>query len=174
MSLFGQAKRHVPSKPRRSPLPFVTAESEKFAAAAPPAVSRSRWVTVVYLPIPRLPFSRGRATPPIANGYGAQKTFYAHPRSHHERTVAVPLPIPPKLYAHIQRLHPVLRVAVAAVVFIGALFFFLGLRRNSNGRNSWSPPFKDVNTLVLTPQEVAKVWEWEVLSGHHPSLEDGG
>lgn len=175
MSLFGQAKRHVPTKPRRSPLPFVAGESEKFASSplsSTPALSGSRWMTIVYLPIPRLPFG-GRSTPTLANGYSSSKTFYAHHPRNHGRTIGVPLPIPPKVFARFQRLHPVVRVAVLIAAIISTLFICLGFKKNSHGRNTWSPPFKDPSTLVLTPQEVAKIWEWEVLSGHHPSLEGG-
>lgn len=177
MSLFGQAKRHAPPKPRRSPLPVFAGESEKFSLSSPthggsPLGSASRWVTVLVVPIPgSLPFG-SRESPALGNGYGQPKMFYSQ-SNRPGRYIRVPLPIPPRLFARIKRLHPLVRIAVAAVIIVVVLILSLGMRKSGpDGRKTWSP-LKDPSTVVLTPPEIAKIWEWEVLSGHHPSLAEG-
>ncbi|BEI81432.1 hypothetical protein CcaverHIS002_0205920 [Cutaneotrichosporon cavernicola] len=173
MSLFGQAKRHAPPKPRRSPLPVFAGDSEKFSLSSPtttgsPLGNTSRWLTFVVIPIPaNLPFG-SRDSPALGNGYGQSKIFHSQNRG--GRHIRVPLPIPPRLFARLSRLHPVLRIALAAITIAVVLTLSLGLRKNGPaGRKTWSP-LQDPSTVVLTPPEIAKIWEWEVLSGHHPSL----
>ncbi|CAK9786497.1 hypothetical protein CC85DRAFT_283093 [Cutaneotrichosporon oleaginosum] len=173
MSLFGQAKRHAPPKPRRSPLPVFAGDSEKFGLSSPTTTApslgfASRWVTFVVVPIPgSLPFG-SRDSPALGNGYGQSKTFYSQNRG--GRHIRIPLPIPPRLFARMLRLHPLLRITLAAIAIVVILIFSLGMRKSGPaGRKTWIP-LKDPSTLVLSPPEVAKIWEWEVLSGHHPSL----
>lgn len=54
-----------------------------------------------------------------------------------------------------------------------------GLKRgklNSGGGGGWTEVFGGDGEReggVLTKEEVARIWEWEVVSGHHPSLADG-
>jgi WD repeat and SOF domain-containing protein 1 len=77
------------------------------------------------------------------------------------------------LFARISRLHPLLRILLAAIAIVVVLVFSLGMRKSGpDGRKTWSP-LKDPSTVVLSPPEIAKIWEWEVLSGHHPSLAEG-
>lgn len=171
MSLFGQAKRNSLPKVRRSPLPVFSGDggSEKFGLSSPTAApmgGNSRFFTVVVIPVPRLPFGRDQGS----NGAGTSKTFYA-PRP--GRYVRVPLPIPPRAFARISRLHPVIRIALGVLSVVLLVVIGLGFRQRPGSRNTWTAPFVDPNTLVLTPEEVAKIWEWEVLSGHHPSLTEG-
>lgn len=118
-----------------------------------------------------MPFG-SRESPALGNGYGQPKMFYSH-SNRPGRYIRVPLPIPPRLFARISRLHPVLRIAFAAVAIVVILILSLGMRKSGpDGRKTWSP-LKDPSTVVLTPPEIAKIWEWEVLSGHHPSLAEG-
>lgn len=128
----------------------------------------SRWLTYIVVPIPaNLPLGT-RDSPALGNGYGQTKLSHSQNRS--GRHIRVPLPIPPRLFARVSRLHPLLRIALAAVIVVVVLFLSLGLRKGGpDGRKTWSP-LKDPSTVVLTPPEIAKIWEWEVLSGHHPSL----
>ena len=63
-----------------------------------------------------------------------------------------------------------MRLIIGLVVLLVIGLFLLGFRKRPDGRNTWSPPFTDPNTLVLTPDELAMIWEWEVLSGHYPNL----
>lgn len=177
MSLFGQAKRHGPPKPRRSPLPVFAGDSEKFGLSSPtttgsPLGFASRWVTFLVVPVPgNLPFG-SRDSPALGNGYGQPKMFYSQ-SNRGGRYIRVPLPIPPRLFARVSRLHPLLRIALAAVAIVVMLIFSLGMRKaGPDGRKTWSP-LKDPSTVVLSPPEIAKIWEWEVLSGHHPSLAEG-
>lgn len=176
MSLFGQTKRHIPPGPRRSPLPIFTGDNEKFGLSSPTTPTfvggGSRWYTIVVLPIPHLPFlSRDQPGSGLSNGLGAPRSYYAQPR--HTRFVRIPVPIPPKIVARVSRFHPVIKLALAAASLIGLIFLLVGFRSQPSGRSGWSPPFTDPSTLVITPEEAAKIWEWEVLSGHHPSVADG-
>jgi WD repeat and SOF domain-containing protein 1 len=58
---------------------------------------------------------------------------------------------------------------------MGAAVLFIVLRRVAGGDSNWTPPnpFQDPSTLVLTKDEVARIWEWEIMSGHHPSIKSG-
>jgi WD repeat and SOF domain-containing protein 1 len=169
MSLFGQTKRHTPtSKPRRSPLPIFTDGPEKKYSssinspsfAVGPSTS-SRFFTILYIPFPRLPFSRSSASGSLSNGY-------LHSHSHRpKRYVRVWVPIPPRLYS---RVSSPKRACILLLFVLGIIIFITGIKRKPGGGNTWSPPFTDPDTLVLTPEELAMIWEWEVLSGHHPSI----
>ncbi|KAK4685672.1 hypothetical protein P7C73_g4475, partial [Tremellales sp. Uapishka_1] len=169
MSLFGQTKRHTPgSKPRRSPLPHFTsdAESEKYGLTGS-GVYPSRWFTIVPIPVPHNPFKSSSSDSPLVNGNGA---FSHHPLSHRPRRyIRLYLPIPP----HLLPRQSILRLLTLLLLTVGVVLFFLGFRKSPSGHNTWSPPFVDPNTLVLTPDEVAMIWEWEIQSGHHPSLQTG-
>lgn len=77
------------------------------------------------------------------------------------------LPIPPK----IARVTP-LRILLFAMATLGLVVFMLGFRKTSRGK-TWTPPFVDPDTLVLTREEVGRIWEWEILSGHYPSVRKG-
>jgi WD repeat and SOF domain-containing protein 1 len=156
MSLFGQTKRHTPtSKPRRSPLPVFAsnAEMEKFtlSTSAHPARGWSSWFTIIPVALPSF-----RRNDPKA----------AYPSHRPRRHVNLCLPIPPRLYTRTRFL-----LLLACILCSG--IFLLGLKKNRDGRNTWSPPFVDPDTTVLTPEEIGKIWEWEVLSGHHPSIQEG-
>lgn len=63
-----------------------------------------------------------------------------------------------------------MRLVIGVVVLLVIGLFLLGFRKRPDGRNTWSPPFTDPNSLILTPEELAMIWEWEVSSGHYPNL----
>ena len=170
MSLFGQTKRHVPNKkdPRRSPLPiFVPDPEKKYDLSAPLSPTVSRYFTQVYIPLPRLSRS-SNSSEHLLSGTGYSPRGHGKPS---RRYIKLYLPIPPRLYARFPRIPTTYKGVLAGLLLLGMLFVLLGFRRRGPaGRNTWTPPFTDPDTLVLSPEEVAMIWEWEVLSGHHPSL----
>lgn len=181
MSLFGQTKRHIPaSSARRSPLPVFAHDSEKKYGLSSPSTSSSyRFFTAIYVPLPRLPFlGQSSSSSSLLNGDHASsplgKPYHKHARSYSQshraqRYVKIWLPIPQRVYNRLPRLNTPMRVLLGALLVIGFVLFLLGFRKRGPG-NTWTPPFSDPSTLVLTPDELAMIWEWEVLSGHHPSL----
>ena len=176
MSLFGQTKRHTPMmNSRQSPLPIFTPDSaKKYGLSSPGSSSTSRYWTMVYLPLPRLPIPHTSSSESLLNGNGLSSPTRAyHTPTHHRprRYVRVYLPIPPRLYARLLRMNSPLRVLLVVLFFVGSVFFLLGFRKRGSGRTTWTPPFRDPNTLVLSQEELAMIWEWEVLSGHYPSLQ---
>lgn len=178
MSLFGQTKRHTPTaKPRRSPLPVFAPDTEKtFGLSDPssPFTGGSRWFTSVNIPLPS--FLRRSSSDKLlnGNGYSSPTRGYPYHRSHSphrpKQYVRIYLPIPPRLFARMPQINTVLRLLLSALLLVSLCFFLLGFRKSRDGRNTWSPPFVDPNTLILTPEELAMIWEWEILSGHYPSV----
>ncbi len=177
MSLFGQSKRHIPnltgSKGRRSPLPLSSSDAvhDKYShgrsgsLSSPIATSSaSGWFTVVYVPLPRI-FGRSDNGSPRLNGIEHR---FAHTS---RRRMRVYLPIPPSLYRHLPFGRPFtpLRACVSLLLFVVVVFILTGFRRHRGGKTVWTPPFQDADTLVLTKDEIARIWEWEILSGHQPS-----
>lgn len=178
MSLFGQTKRHsLSSKPgRRAPLPIFTSDAEKrYSLSGPgsPGLGNSAsWYSIIYVPIPRFPLgSRSSSSESLLNG-GSAKAYHA-PGHHNQRYLRLYIPLPPKVINRIPRPSSALRLLMVVVAFLVVGLFLLGFRKRPNGRNTWSPPFTDPNSLVLTPDELAQIWEWEVLSGHYPNLSPG-
>lgn len=164
MSFLNQ-QRFSSTKSRRSPLPFVKADGEKFGLSGGSAPSSSKWYSVIPIPVPQF----GSSQTKTANGAAHhQKIFHAVPR----RYIRVPVPIPPRLASRFWRLKPLVKLLIILGTLFAVLFFSLNSRRETH-RSSWTPPFIEPNTLVLSPKEVAKIWEWEVLSGHHPSVAEG-
>ena len=172
MSLFGQNKRHSISTGRRSPLPIFSANSseKRYGLSSPSPLGTnggSGWYSIIYVPIPRIPFiSRSSSSESLMNG---TKAYGSHSA---QRFVRVYLPIPPRLIARLPRSTPIRIIALLLISLVVGLFL-LGFRKRPDGRNTWSPPFVDPSTVVLLPEEIASIWEWEVKSGHHPSLEQG-
>lgn len=176
MSLFGQTKRHTPPTPkgRRSPLPMFSGADEKRFHPSPASTPNSSGIfTTIYLPlpIPRIPFLSSSDE----NGIASSSRYGYHEKPSRRvrvRYVRVCLPIPPRLYARLAvRPQRPLRAAMVALALLGLLILLLGLRRKPGGGPGWSPPFSEPDSLVLTQEEVAAIWEWEVLSGHHPSTQ---
>jgi WD repeat and SOF domain-containing protein 1 len=169
MSLFGQTKRHAPPTPkgRRSPLPMFAGADEKrfYPSSSSTDPSSSGIFTTIYLPIPRIPFLSS------SEDASTSRYDYQEKRSKRVRYVRVCLPIPPRLYARLPRPTRPLRAALVGLLVLGVMILLLGLRRRPGGGPGWSPPFSEPDSLVLTQEEVAAIWEWEVLSGHHPSIQ---
>ncbi|KAJ9126973.1 hypothetical protein QFC24_001204 [Naganishia onofrii] len=191
MSLFGQNKRPLSattaSKSRRSPLPlsnsdavrekFSYSHSRKSSLTTPIATasSPSGWFTVLYIPVPSWRRSSSRSdadSPLLSNGFHGH-TADSRGMSH----VRVFLPIPPAIWNRIpglRRLTPI-RLLLTVFLVVGSAILFTVLRKVANGKSNWTPPnpFQDPDTLVLTQEEVARIWEWELISGHHPSIQPG-
>jgi WD repeat and SOF domain-containing protein 1 len=182
MSLFGQNKRHSLSssnKGRRSPLPISKSDTlnDKYmrgrsaSISSPLAVSTaSGWFTVVHLPLPRI-FGRGDVNSP---DFRYPHPSYSSSTPSTRRRVRVYLPIPPAVYRRLPSVprpfgNPV-RTCIALFLLGVVIIFLTGTRKNKGGKTSWTPPFLEPGTLVLTDEEVARIWEWELLSGHHPSV----
>ncbi|WVO20531.1 uncharacterized protein IAS62_001828 [Cryptococcus decagattii] len=166
MSLFGQIKRHNPTKPRRSPLPTSAWDDDRrFGLSGPSAYSR--WFTTIYIP---LPFGHPSDSHSLSSGssLGSPRSYHAKPRARH---LKIYLPIPLRLYARIPRINSPIRVLFLLVICAVVGFFLLGFRKTRQGERTWSPPFVDPDTMVITPEEAAMVWEWEILSGHYPSTQ---
>lgn len=173
MSLFGQTKRHTPPTPkgRRSPLPmFSGADEKRFHPSPSTPVTSSGLFTTIYvpLPVPRIPF---RSSSDDSSYPGGSRHDYLDKRPKRVRYVRVCLPIPPRLYNRIARPTKLLRLVLVGLLALGVIILLLGLRRRPGGGPGWSPPFSEPDSLVLTQEEVAAIWEWEVLSGHHPSIQ---
>ncbi|OCF33649.1 WD repeat and SOF domain-containing protein 1 [Kwoniella heveanensis BCC8398] len=180
MSLFGQVKRHAPSsKPRRSPLPTSAWDTEKKYDLSSPSTSPSgggsysRLFTAVYVPLPRIPFGSSSDTLlNSSNGLSSPHRTYGHHHPHghaRSRYVKIYLPIPPRLYARLPRLNSPVRIVLFLVILLVTGLFLLGFRKKRGGGSTWSPPFVDPDTKVITSDESASIWEWEILSGHYPS-----
>lgn len=162
MSLFGQTKRYTPAKPRRSPLPIFSDEEKKYGlGGTAPLSGSSKWFTVIYVPVP---FSRSSSQESPLYGNGLSSSRLHNPKKRYCRLF---LPIPPRLYGQLPR-NPLRLVLIVSSILIVCIFL-LGFRKR-RGSTTWSPPFVDPDTLVLAPEELAMIWEWEVLSGHYPSI----
>jgi len=176
MSLFGQTKRHSLSKSsRRAPLPIFSSgsDSEKRYSLSGPgspitmsSPSSSSWYTILYLPLPRIPFLNSSSS----SSAGSTAYPYHHHNTHSGRYCRLYIPLPPKVLNRIPRPKSAVRLLFLLVGLLVVGLFLLGFRKRPDGRNTWSPPFTDPDTLVLTPEELAMIWEWEVLSGHYPNL----
>lgn len=187
MSLFGQTKRHTPTNKagRRSPLPiFTNGNAEKKFDLSTSPLPTSRFFTTLYVPLPRLPIrssSSGSSSP--LNGTAKGMNGLAPPmtstsKAYHDpyrkqRYVRLCVPIPPRLYNRLRASSRRVKALLAILGVLGLVFLLLGFSRSERGGTTWNPPFSDPSTLVFTPEEVASIWEWEILSGHHPGLAQG-
>lgn len=171
MSLFGQTKRHSLSSKsnRRAPLPiFSSSDPEKRYGLSGPGSpilqggGTSSWYSILFIPIPHFPFPRQ------APEFHSSRAYNHH--NSNQRYCKIYIPLPPKIVNRIPRPSSVVRLIFGLTVLLVIGLFLLGFRKRPDGRNTWSPPFTDPNTLVLTPEELAMIWEWEVLSGHYPNL----
>ena len=183
MSFFGQTKRYTPTKPsRRAPLPIFTTDPEKkYGLSSPLAPGSSRWFTMLYVPLPRLPFSSlsSSSSEPYlnGNGHGVGSPVITHHRTFSASTqrprkyARICVPIPPRLYGRLPRFKSARRILLSFLAFGILVLFLLGFRKRGSGKRPWTLPLVDPDTLVLTPTELAMIWEWEILSGHHPSIQ---
>ena len=94
-----------------------------------------------------------------------------------KRHLKVYLPIPHAVLSRIpflSRPTPLRLIALLAVI-ITLVLLVTGLKKSKRGDGGgWTEVFRqDKENVVLTEEEVARIWEWEVISGHHPSMADG-
>nr|XP_019051069.1 WD repeat and SOF domain-containing protein 1 [Kwoniella bestiolae CBS 10118]OCF29999.1 WD repeat and SOF domain-containing protein 1 [Kwoniella bestiolae CBS 10118] len=188
MSLFGQVKRHTPSaKPRRSPLPTTSWDAEKKYDLSPSPMqiggSYSKFFSVIYVPYPSFLSSKSDNTNSLLNGNSLSsspsRTHSRHSslshghgygnKSNNRRYIKLYIPIPPRLFS---RINSPIRIVLLLVIGIIVGLFLLGFKKRGNGgRSTWTPPFVDPDTRVITSEESAMIWEWELLSGHYPSTQ---
>jgi len=147
--MMGQTTR--PGQRRGHGLPYSYSSDEKRPLSAPDAshAHGSRFVTVVRVPVPSFTDD---------NNYTARRGA--------RRVLSIPIPVPPRVYARFQRLNPVVRAAFFVAMLVLALFVLL--RKSSPGTAQVSS-----STVVVSDAEIAKIWEWEIMSGHHPGISTG-
>ena len=129
------------SKGRVSPLPsFSSAVHEKNFINGRPQGS---FFTTFYLPIPGVP----------------------------GRQLKLPLPIPPRVYhamiARFGRKRGFIILLFGAVFVLWTVFAFA--KRFGTEEKQWPAPFQSDTTLVFQREDLQKIWEWEIASGHYPS-----
>jgi WD repeat and SOF domain-containing protein 1 len=167
--MFGQMKR--PKARHSLSLPYASDDRPLLPDSS--HHHGSRFVTIIRIPLPRF----GKAEPQAGGA-----SFYPHPpRRPVGRYVHLPLPIPPRVYARIQQLNPVLRLVVLG---LGCVGFFLVISLLGGGSVGAAVPAlitsaartktgTGSSNAVVSAEEIAKIWEWEVMSGHHPSAARG-
>lgn len=174
MSLFGQTKRHTPTyvKGRRSPLPvFAGADEKRFhPATMSGSSSGSVWYSTFHLPLPSISGSSSSDHLLNVGGPSVSSSARGHSNSR-RRYVKVCLPVPPRLVSRISRMGRPLKLILLSFVGLTVLLIVLGMKGRRSGGGGWSgQDFWDSDSRVLTDEETAAIWEWEVISGHHPSL----
>ncbi|WWC72583.1 uncharacterized protein I206_106545 [Kwoniella pini CBS 10737] len=196
MSLFGQVKRHTPSaKPRRSPLPITSWDTDKKLDSIhhnhTQIAGYGKFFTIIYLPFPSFSSSSSSSSSISSssnlnlNGNGlsspkshsrhssfSQNHSHSHSHSHSQNKIKylkIYLPIPPKLFSRLPKLNSPIRIIFSFLILISLILFLLGFKKTRRGGSTWSPPFVDPDTTVITPEEASLIWEWEILSGHYPS-----
>lgn len=111
-------------------------------------------------------------------GYGNVGSRYSSAGSNTMRSpsrghIPLYLPIPSRIWARLPgagRPTP-LRLCLIFFIFLGTIILITGFHKKDGGGTAWHGPFLgDPSTLVITKEEVARIWQWEVMSGHHPSV----
>lgn len=145
--LFGRAPNGLHHhKARRSPLPFNHGGSSALnekLAYEGDGVESS--YTLVFIPLP-----------------------WSNPR----RKVRLALPIPPRVSRRILRPRALL-VLLGAVALLVWVFGRRKQTAASPNKTTWQMPFTDPDTNIFSREELKSIWEWEVMSGHHPSSRKG-
>ena len=154
------------------------------------ASTSSGWLTVLYIPVPPMfgrrrsgpdsrlssPTADGGYHPPASSSYYPSSASSAYPQQP-KRHLKIYLPIPHALLSRVPFLsHPTpLRLITLLAVVVTIVLLVTGLKKGKRGDGGgWTEVFRqERESVVLTKEEVARIWEWEVLSGHHPSLTDG-
>ncbi|KAL5518866.1 hypothetical protein ACEPAH_549 [Sanghuangporus vaninii] len=130
-----------PSKGRTSPLPsWSSAVHEK---ASINGRLQSGLFTIFYLPIP-----------------GVQG-----------RQLRLPLPIPPRLYhSTVSRFGRKRGCLIILLCVLSALWTVFALaKRFGTVEKEWPTVFQPDSTLIFQREDLRKIWEWEIASGHYPS-----
>ncbi|KAH8120448.1 hypothetical protein DFH11DRAFT_1685740 [Phellopilus nigrolimitatus] len=130
------------SKTRISPLPtYSSAVHEKTAING--GRLQSGFFTTFYVPIPGVPGRQLRA----------------------------PVPVPPLLYystvSRFGRKRGCLVLLLGAFTVLWTVFAFA--KRFGTEEKQWPTPFQSDTTLVFQREDLRKIWEWEIASGHYPS-----
>lgn len=129
------------SRGRISPLPSYSSAVEEKSHLN--GKSHSSFFTMIYLPIPGVP----------------------------DRQLRIPLPIPFRLYrSTVSRYGRKRGCGLLVVGLLAALWMVFALsKRFGSAAKSWPPPFQKDTTLVFQREDLRKIWEWEIESGHYPS-----
>lgn len=87
------------------------------------------------------------------------------------RQLRLPLPIPPRLYhsttARFGRKRGCLILIFGCLTVLWTVFAFA--KRFGTHEKQWPTPFQSDTTLVFQRDDLKKIWEWEISSGHYPS-----
>ena len=136
-----QRANGIRDKDRASPLPsYSSAVHEKTHANARP----STFFTSFFVPIP-----------------GVQG-----------RQLKAVIPIPPRLYhATLARFGRKRGCTILTIGFLCVLWtFFAVANRFGTEDKQWPTPFQgEPSTLVFEREDLKRIWEWEIASGHYPS-----
>ena len=130
-----------PSKGRSSPLPsWSSAVHEK---ASINGRLQSGLFTIFYLPIP-----------------GVQG-----------RQLRLPLPIPPRIYhSTVTRFGRKRGCLIIILCVLSTLWIVFALaKRFGTAEKEWPTVFQPDSTLIFQREDLRKIWEWEIASGHYPS-----
>lgn len=88
-----------------------------------------------------------------------------NPRGGHGWSIT--LPIPPQLLRLVQSKLGHRRALVGILLFTLFGWFLLFVPRKSA---RWPPVLREEKaTLVFSPSELRRIWQWEIASGHYPS-----
>jgi WD repeat and SOF domain-containing protein 1 len=111
-----------------------------------------------------------------ANGHGRNTSFftwvYVPIPGVQGRQLRVILPIPPRLYhSTLTRFGRKRGCTLLTIGFVCALWILFAFAKRFGTENKqWPTPFQgDPPTLVFEREDLRKVWEWEIASGHYPS-----
>lgn len=87
------------------------------------------------------------------------------------RRLAVPLPIPPSIWMKISNRLGKQRASVVVWLFLlGIGWLLLSIIRRLEHRPRWTNSvIGDPPTLVYSREDLRRIWQWEIASGHYPS-----
>lgn len=114
----------------------------------------------------------------MENGNGRSYGNYqyaSHSHSLPTRHFKVYLPIPSSVYSRLPNRPRPMRLLLSVLLISGIIIILTGFKKKG-GKTTWEPPFTDDHddkTVWFTKEEVARIWEWELRSGHHPSTKEG-
>ena len=87
------------------------------------------------------------------------------------RHLKLPIPIPPRLYhttvSRFGRKRGWLVILLGVCTTLWTMFALA--KRFGTEEKQWPTPFQTDSTLVFQREDLRKIWEWEILSGHYPS-----
>lgn len=102
---------------------------------------------------------------------GTWTTLYIPIPGVQRRQLRIPMPIPPRLYheviARYGRKRGCLMIVLSAIALLWIIFALL--MRFGTKEKQWPTPFQSDTTLVFQRDDLRRIWEWEIESGHYPS-----